>query len=524
MLASFCGIFLSRVFGLLRDILFARFWGGTGTSQAAFNLAFSIPNMFRGLFGEGAFTAAFVPAISQKLEAGDREGAWRLAERTISLQGIALLALVAVSSLVSLLLLAVTPAEARPHIGLTFRILPLLMPYALLICLAGSFGSILNALRSFLLPSVNPILFNLCQIGAILLLGMYWGNEDLTALYLFCGSVLLAGVLQMATLMYACYRQGFHFHFRVDLHDSEVRSVLSRFVPGAIGAGTSQLNQFLDKVLVGWLGAKAISALTFSQHLVYVPVGVFGVAIGNVCLTDISRAVARQDDLETSECLDFGLRQVLFLSLPCAVLFGVLSHQVIGLLFEHGAYTAEATRECVWALCFYLPGLPAFCMHKVASVPHHASGDTTTPVRISMGCIALNLVLNLALIMPLRQGGLALATSICSWVNVLILLQLARRRARLWQVWRTARAGLGLLTAAGVAGVLAWHALSWMPVPQETPAILNRLCDSRTLGNVLRLAGGGLAGAIGYLLACLLLRRPEPRELFSAIRSRRQSR
>ena len=417
MLVNAAGIFTSRIFGLLRDVVMTWYWGGSGAAQAAFHLAFSIPNMFRLLFGEGAFTAAFVPALAGKLESQTREEARRFSERIISLQLLALAAVTAAVSLVSLLLGLLLPQGTREHIVLTFRILPLLMPYLLLICVAGCFASILNALRRFALPSLNPVLFNVVQIASVLVISRFWKNDEPVALYCFCGSVLLAGLVQMLSLMLACWRQGFVFHFRIDIKDADVRGVCSRFVPGLIGAGANQINQLIDKLMVGYLGTLAVSSINYSHHLVYLPVGIFGVAIGVVCLTDLSRSASRKDMLALSSSLTFSLQSVLYLSIPCAVLFYVFAEPFVRLMFFRGAFDEASVKACVYALKCYLPGVPAFCMMKVATTPHHANGDTATPVRIATACIVLNFILNISLIWSMAQGGLALSTSICSWVT-----------------------------------------------------------------------------------------------------------
>ena len=512
MLGSFLGIFGSRVAGLLRDLAMTHYWGGSGAAQAAFHVAFSIPNLFRSLFGEGAFTAAFLPAVAGKLEKDGKEGAWRLAERVISLQIIALAVIVALMSLASgALYLLTRGTDVRPHIQLTFKILPLLMPYALLICVAGSFASILNSLRVFALPAFNPVIFNAVQIAAIVLLYFTFANTSLTALYIFCASVLLAGLLQAVSLAFACRRRGFVFHFRPAWKDEEVRQVLRKFLPGTVGAGVNQINQLIDKWMVSWLGPLAISGIEYSHRLIYLPVGLFGVAISSVCLTDMSRAASRNDSEELSDSLDRALRLTLFLSIPCAVLFGVLADPFVRLLFRHGAFNDDAVRSCVTALLFYIPGIPAFCCAKVALTPHHANLDTATPVRVSIFCVVLNFLLNISLVWSLRQGGLALSTSICSWTNLCALLVLARKYVPGWAPLRTVSHALQMLAAACAAGAAALLALRCLPYPDSCGV---------TLASALRVMAGGAAGSIVYFAASLALGRAELRELLGAVRRR----
>ena len=516
MFSSSVGILASRVTGMLRDIAMTHYWGGTGAAQAAFYTAFFLPNLFRSLFGEGAFTAAFLPSIASKLEQEDKEGAWRLAERTISIQMIFLAAIVLLVSAVSLLLYFIMGAdffsEKYSHVPLTFKILPLLMPYAFLICSTASFAAVLNALRNFAIPAFNPVIFNIVEILSVGGLYFTLKNDDPKALIIFCFCILLGGVLQMLSLMLVCRRKGFCFHFRPVWKDEEVRAVLKKFVPGTVGAGVNQINQCIDKVMVNWVGKVAISGIELSHRLVYLPVGIFGVAISSVCLTDMSRAAANHDKTALTESLEHALRMVLFLSIPCAVLFGVLADPFVRLLFRHGAFNDEAVRSCVYALLFYIPGIPAFCAAKVALTPHYANHDVKTPVRISIVCVLLNLVLNLSLVVFLRHGGLALSTSICSWVNVITLLTLARKYTSDWTPKGVIIAALRILLVSLLSGAVVLGLLHLLP----------RLFDINGLptlwASAIRVVLGGSIGWLCYLI--LSCRSPECRSLLAPLMRR----
>lgn len=494
------GIFGSRITGLLRDIVMAGYWGGTGVMQAAFQVAFAIPNMLRALFGEGAFTAAFVPMLSAKTTTANPAEAWRLAERSISAQALILGLFVVLGSIASTIIHALLPADTAEHVRVTFLILPLLMPYALLICMVGAFSSFLNCQRRFALPALVPVILNVVQIATILLICIHWSITELTPLLMFCGGIILAGLLQLLAVIIACRRLGFVFHFRLDWRDPDISTLGRRIAPGLLGAGVAQVNNLVDKALAMILGPAAIGALNYSQHLVYLPTGIFGVAMSIVCLPSLSRAFARKDYDEMAESLDFAMRQMLFLTLPCAVLFGVLAEPLIRMLFFRGAFSDEAVRECAWALYFYLLGLPAFSCAKIAANAHHAQQDTATPVKIALICVAANLPLNIILMQFLRQGGLALSTSICSWLNVVLLLRLARRSLPTWQPMQTILSGATLTALAGIGGVVAFFAaraiatLAW-PAPFWTNAAMT--------------IGATTAGGLCYLALCALCRRPE---------------
>ncbi|MGN0867152.1 MAG: murein biosynthesis integral membrane protein MurJ [Oligosphaeraceae bacterium] len=508
--SSAAGILLGRVTGLLRDMCGAAFWGATGVAQAAYTTAFSVPNSFRMLLGEGAFTSAFVPMVSAHLAQDRQERAWRLACRTISLQTAILLAF---SLFLGILggLLGVSHFFQGETVRTTFQLLPVLMPFSILICAAGAFASILNCLNSFFAATLAQGVFNLVQVASLILLGWGWTNQDEAALWLYCGSTLLAGFLQLLFLVLACRRRGFVFHWDFSWRDQEVILLCRRILPGLVGAGLMQLNSLVDKGFGLILGAAAVGALNYSQRLVYLPVGLFGVAMGMVALPALSRAQARGDDAEVGEGLDYALGMVLFLALPCTAFLLTAGYDVVELLFARGAFQQKAIDETTYTLLFYLAGIPAFCCAKIATHPFYARKDTLTPMKISASFLGVNLLLNLLLMRFYRQGGLALSTSICSWGQVLVLLALNRRLLPRWSFLPFLKSLLLLAPAAYLAARLARWLIHALPPCLDGLVPLPRL--------LLLLVEMGLF-AVLYLLFCLLLRRREPRELLQSLRRR----
>ncbi|MBR6471786.1 MAG: hypothetical protein IKS83_08310, partial [Victivallales bacterium] len=289
-LASSVGIFASRISGLARDVTAAWYWGATGICQAAYSVAFAVPNSLRQLFSEGAFTSAFVPMLSERLATERREEAWQLANRAISVQALAVTAVAAFFAACSCGLYFSGRFAQNETTQLTFYILPLLMPFAVLICSAGAFSAVLNSLKSFLLPAAVQIVFNLVQVGSIFFLA--WAglhNDDLRALYLFCGATLLGGALELIILAVAARGRGYRFHFKPDWRAPEVKELCLRILPGVIGAGVMQINSLIDKCFSLYLGSAAIGGLNYSHRLVYLPIGIFAVAMGNAALPALSR-------------------------------------------------------------------------------------------------------------------------------------------------------------------------------------------------------------------------------------------
>jgi len=492
------GILLSRVLGLVRDVTFANEWG-TGTAFAAFVIAFTIPNLLRALFGEGAFAASFVPVFTERLEKEGQEEAWHTAQRVLSVLLVVLAVLVAAVSGASL---AARPYARGELARLTLELLAWLMPYGVLICLTAALAAVLNSLKRFALSALTPMVLNVVLIAATLFVCPWLGERPEDRVRGLALAVLVAGCLQLGAVALGCRRCGLKPRFVPDWRAPEVRRVALLMGPVLLGAGVAQFNVAVDRFLAGWLGSAATGSLYFSQRLVYLPVGLFGVAMGVVCLPAMSRAWARNDPDDMRASLRYALRHVLFLTLPTAALLGLLGRPVIRLIFERGTFTADSTAETLWALAFYLPGIPAFACAKIAVTPFYARQDTTTPVKIAAYCLALNVVLNLILMSFLRQGGLALATSICSYVNVAALLSCTHKRlgslgfgALLRSLARIAAATLVALVAAAAVSRLAAGIAFGPPLAQ------------RALEVALPLAAGGAAyTAAAFLFGCAELR------------------
>ena len=502
------GVLLSRVFGLVRDVVFASTWG-TSTAFAAFVIAFTIPNILRALFGEGAFSAAFVPTFTKTLEDEDEVTAWASAERIVTVLGVVLLAVVV---LVAVACLFVRPLLTRELDVLIARLLPWVMPYAALICVTGALSGVLNSMRRFALPAVTPVLLNLTLILTALFVAPLWAETSADGVLALAFGVLLAGFLQLGLQLLGCARLGLRFRFAFEPKSPAVQRVAILMAPALLGTGVAQINVAVDRFLARCLGADATSSLYYSQRLVYLPVGLFGVAMAVVCLPALSRAWAKEDRTEMVRSLSYALRMVLFLTLPTVVMLAVLSEPVLQLLFERGSFTAQSTQHTLWALWFYLPGIPAFACAKIAVTPFYAKHDTKTPVKIAAVCLILNVILNLVLMQFLQQGGLALATAICSWLNVTLLLRCARReigsvggRGLALSVFKS----LAAACSAGAGCLIGEH----LATPLVSSVSAHSLLAGRGVAVLLPLATGGIA----FVVAAWILRCSELRDLVKAV-------
>jgi len=492
MLVVTAGVFASRCFGLARDTVFAVVWG-TSAPLAAFLTAFTIPNLFRALLGEGAFSAAFVPVFSEAMEKRGRAAAWGTATRVVSVLAVVL---VGVFLAVSAVCLAATLFITGETSLMAARLVPWLMPYAIAVCLCAAFGGMLQVAGRFAVAAFSQVLINGLLIAAAVACLVLGRDRGAAPLAFLVAAVLAAGVLQVGWHVWACRREGWRPRFAPGLDDPAVRQVGRLMAPVLIGQGIIQLNTVLDRVISLWLGHVAVTSLYYSQRIIYLPIGLFAVSGSAVCLPEMSRAWAAHDRDGMLQVLHGTLRHVLFLALPAFALMAVLHVPIVRLLFQYRTFTAADTVETAWPLLLYLPGIPAFAALKVITTAFHARKDTRTPVIVAIVCMVLNLTLNLILMQSLRQGGLALATTVSSYVNVVCLLVLLRRQlgnlgfgAALPGLLKPALAALAAAAAAlAVHGALPWAGAT----------LPGRLAEVMVPG----LAGGVIYLALARALRC----------------------
>ncbi len=507
MLLVSSGILVSRVLGLLRDVVFAYVFG-TGKGLAAFVIANTFPNLLRHLFGEGAFSNAMVPVFSNSLEREGCERAWKGACRVISVLIVAVSALVVVGIIGVLMLRPWLTGELG---RLTLDLTPWLLPYAVLVCVSAALAAVLNSVGRFGIAAYSQTIMNFALITAALIAGLSAREDgDASRVWFLVAGVLAAGILQVVFHIRAARNSFGAFRFSFGWSDPMVRRVSGLMLPGLLGAGVMQVNVVADRLLAGWLGEVETTSLYFSQRLIYLPVGLFGVAMGMVALPMMSRSWARRERELMEGSLEAAFRQVLFLTLPAAALMGALRLEVIQLLFERGGFVAESTRATAWALLFYLPGIPAFACAKIAVTPFYARQDTMTPVKAAVFCMVLNILLNLLLMRFLAQGGLALATTISSSLNVLILLILTARELGGGILLRILKGLIKILPAAALAFLAAAGVAAW----------LEEIFGEGWLSLMTRIAAALAAGGVIYLLVCSALGCREPREMIGGLRRR----
>ncbi|MDP2505233.1 murein biosynthesis integral membrane protein MurJ [Oceanobacter sp. 3_MG-2023] len=444
---------LSRVLGLVRDIVVAQYFG---TRVDAFLVAFKIPNFFRRLFAEGAFSVAFVPVLSEYRTRRSLDEVQLLVSRVSGTLGLALL-MVTTLALLSAdylpWLFAPGFATNPEKFALTGDLLRITFPYLLFIAMTAFAGGVLNSYGRFAIPAFTPVLLNLTLIAATWLM-VDWFEEPLFAL---AWGVFFAGLLQLLFQLPFLARLQLLVRPTVKRDDEGVRRIVSLMIPALFGVSVSQINLLLDTVLASFLEEGSVSWLYYADRLNNLPLGIFAIAIGVVILPALSSKHAGEQAEGFARTLDWAVRMVLLLALPAALALALLAQPLMATIFYHGEMTTYDIEQMSVALQAYASGLLAFMLIKVLAPGYYARQDTRTPVRIGIQAMVVNMVFNLALVLPFAHVGLALATAISSYFNAL-MLYLGLRKAGVLQHsrgWLGFMAKLALANAA-LLGVTWW--------------------------------------------------------------------
>ena len=409
----------SRVLGFLRDILIARVLGA-GLEADAFFVAFRFPNLFRRLFAEGAFNAAFVPLYARALIERGPLFATRFAEETLALAltvqlALTLLAEIAMPWLMILLAPGFIGEGSKYDLAVQFT--RITFPYLMFMTLAGLYGGVLNAGRRYAHPAAAPILLNLAMIAAMILVVPATGRPGL----ILAWAVTAAGIGQFLWLHRAAAQAGSSLSLPLRPRLSPpVRRLLRLMAPGVVGSGAMQINLLIGTMIAS-LAPGAVSFLYYADRICQLPMGVIGAAIGVVLLPEMTRRLRAGEPGAAVESLNRALELGLAITAPATVALLVIPGEIIGTLFERGAFGPEATRATAAALAGFALGLPAYVAVKALAPAFYAREDTGTPFRYAVAAMAANTALSLALFPFLGFVGIALATSIASWMNVALL-------------------------------------------------------------------------------------------------------
>ena len=450
---------ISRVLGFVRDILIAAAVG-TGPVADAFFVAFRLPNLFRRLFGEGAFNAAFVPLFARRVEEGGEAAAKVFAEQTLAVLLSALLLFIALAMAgMPWLMYALAPGfAANPDkFDMAVQLSRITFPYLLFMSLAALLSGVLNSLYKFAAAAAAPILLNVFFILALAVVLPLTGAPG----QVLAWTVTAAGLGQILLLLIACRRAGMALRLPRPRLTPGVRRLLKLMGPGVIAAGVLQINLMVGTIIAS-LQAGAVSFLYYADRVYQLPLGLIGIAFGVVLLPDLSRKLRSGAGEAAMDTLNRGIELSMLLTLPAAVALMVIPWPIVIVLFEHGAFDRASSDATALASMAFAAGLPAYVLVKVLQPAFFAREDTVTPLKMAAATVAANIILSLVLFWSLGHVGIALATALAAWLNIVLLAVALRRRGFL--AWNARLKGrLPRIALASLAmGAALWGLGHWL--------------------------------------------------------------
>ena len=415
------GTFLSRILGFLRDMVIANFFGA-GMAADAFFVAFRIPNLWRRLVGEGSLTISFIPVYTEYIIQRPEEETRKVTHVAFTIAGIILLIITVLGILFSpILIRIVAPGfiQTPEKFELTVTLNKIVFPYLFFMGLFALSMGILNSYRHFFAPAIAPIFLNISIIVSVFL---FYHTLKVPVMALALG-VLVGGLIQFLFQIPFLWKKRITFRFNFDFRNPAIKRIGLLMVPGLIGTGLYQINTFIDMIFVSFLPSGSVSYLFFADRLMEFPLGIFAIAIGMASLPSFSGLASQGQTEELKETLSFTFRLVSFISIPAMVGLIALKTPIINLLFQRGLFDYPATEKTAFALLFYSVGLWAIAGSRIIAPAFYSLQDTWTPMKIALICLGASVIFRTVLIFPLMHGGLALATSLSSTLNLILLLR-----------------------------------------------------------------------------------------------------
>ncbi|MGH7943245.1 MAG: murein biosynthesis integral membrane protein MurJ [Limisphaerales bacterium] len=512
----------SRILGMFREIAYMAFMN-VGWVNDAFQYAFTIPNLFRRLLGEGALTAAFIPIFKEKEKIHGEAEMWRAANAVIS--GLIVTAALLIAVVMLLISAALGIHQFPDKTELMLRLLRVMFPYMLLVCAAAAMMGMLNARGHFFIPAMGAAMLNVVMIASVYWLAPRFGThlrpgQRLPAqIFALAYGVLAAGVAQAAFQVPTLWKDGFRYRWVSPWRNETVRLVVNRMIPGTIGLAAFQINVAFVQLIGFFVATGVVSSFNGAVRLMELPQGMFGISLATYLLPTLSGLATEKKYPEFRATLRHGLSTLIFVNVISSALLVSLAEPIVRLLYEHGKFTHDSTLRVAGALEYLAPGLVMFSTVNILARAFYALGDTRTPMKISIVCLALNLAIAIVLLVPFhqRERGPAIANTLTSCVNVALLLFALRKkmgvlemeelqRTALWLAW------LGLL--AGIIALVGWN--FW-----------DKKLGHATLAlKVGAVFGPAIAAAGFYWLAAMAAKIPAAAEIFefAAMRFKRRRR
>ncbi len=504
------GIFLSHIFGLIRERTFAHYFGNTEAADA-FKAALRIPNILQNLFGEGALSSSFIPVYASLLSAGDKEEANRIARVIVSILALAMSLLVLAGVLAApLLLYLIAPGFEGAKRDATIQMVRILFPGIGILVLSAWCLGILNSHRRFFLPYAAPILWNIAIIAALLLFSGSYQSYALAEMAAW--GAVVGCLLQLGVQLPAALRLAGRFRFQIETISSNVRTVIRNFIPGVAGRGVNQLSSYIDVSLASLLSTGgAVATLLYTQTIYLLPVSLFGMSISNAELPEMASQVGSPESISAALCrrLNSAMQRVSFFIIPSIVAFFVLGDSIVALLYQTGKFT-RSNVDYVWAvLAGYTVGLFAATLGRLYTSAFWALRDTRTPLRFASIRVALAAGLGWFLAFPVSKWiglpahlgliGLTLSAGIAAWIEFALLRSFMNRRIGWTGLPSAYIARLGGI--AVLSGAVAFASKQWL---QQMPPLFSGPLVLGTFGLL-------------YMAGAILLKIPEATQLIQTV-------
>lgn len=450
---------LSRVLGFTRDMLIAAVLGAGAISDAFF-VAFRLPNLFRSLFAEGAFNAAFIPLLTRRMKEGGLDLARSFAEEALAVLLTALLIVTVLAEIaMPWLVTFIAPGfvDNPDKFDLAVLLTRITFPYLLCMSLTALSAGMLNAMGRFAAAAAAPVILNVIAISAMLIAASFGLHDRPEAAMILAWAVCVAGFAQLALLAFMARRHGMDLRFRLPRLTPGVRRLFRLAGPGVLTAGITQINLFIGTMIAS-LQAGAVSYIYYADRINQLPLGIVGIAIGVVLLPELSAKLSSGNGKSAMFSHNRALEFALLLTLPAAAALCIVPTPIIQVLFERGAFTANDTEAVSLALTAFAVGLPAFVLIKVFQPGYFAREDTRTPMYFAATSAVVNIIGSLSLFFWLGHVGIAIATSLAAWTNATLLVTTLMRRSHFEPDANLKKRGGMILLASIIMALALWGA------------------------------------------------------------------
>ena len=477
--------FLSRIFGYIRDMALAWFFGA-GLYSDAFFVAFRIPNLLRRLFAEGSLSIAFIPVFTDYLTNQGKDDAFEMARSAIRLLSVLLVIAAIIGVLLSPIIIRVIApgfAESPEKLSITIFLTRIMFPYIFFIGMVALSMGILNVLGHFAAPALAPVFLNISIICSVFLISPYMA-DPVTGIAI---GVLIGGVLQLILQVPFLINKGFYFWQKAKIYHPGLKRIGILMLPAVFGAAVYQISILVDTFLASLLAEGSVSYLYYADRLVQFPLGIFAIAAATAVLPSLSRQAAEKELPAFKNTFSYAMKLVFFITIPSMVGLIILREPIVALLFKRGAFDAETTRLTAYALLYYAIGLWAFSAVRIVVSAFYALQDTWTPVWMAVISVVAKIVLSVILMQWLAHGGLALSTSLASMLNLGLLIRALRVKLGALGWRNIIESVCKTMICSGIMGAAVW-AIALLIIPSEGgtfSALLFGLMGSIVIGLVL---------------------------------------